>query len=165
MGTSSQEDDFLRFETALAEYNNPKLIQDNVKSEGMCQICQFRVNYMQKHKKSLSHRRREICLQVSVLYRDVKDTPNLEVLIKIRDILQIKKAEELYLLSVHPSNWTDMFKSGPEQRRGISKDGSKLYFVKFLSDLQRTCHSLKNTAMSAIAEDIDETISDLEACH
>ncbi len=162
MGTSPQEEDLLRFESALAECHNPELIRHSYESEGMCQICQFRVKDMRKHKKSFSHRRRESCLKLSVLHRDLNDTPNLEVLIKIRDILQIKTSEEYYLLSVHPRNWSDIIKSGPEQhRRMLLKDGSKLWFMKFWFDLQRTCQSLESTAMSAIAKDVDETISDL----
>jgi hypothetical protein len=86
---------------------------------------------------------------------------------KIRDLLQIKTLgdhSDRYLLSVHPSNWPVTSNTGLGDQRGKSRDVSKVWFTIFLSDVERICQSLKGiycTDISAIAEDIEETITDL----
>ena len=87
--------------------------------------------------------------------------PSSGCLTKLRDLLQTKRSEGCYLLSVHSANWPVKSNTGLEAHRGKSMDSSRIWFIRFLSSLETMCRSLQGTEMSAIAEDINETISDL----
>jgi hypothetical protein len=150
------------FQTVLAEYHDfePFTMHRMFKAERVCRICQLKVRTT-KHLKTHSHRRKEICVQLFVLQREMKAVPSSECLAKLRDLLQIKTTEDCYLLSLCGGNWPVITNTGVDDQRGKLRDDARDWFIDFLSDLEKTCRSVQGTEMSAIAEDIRETISDL----
>ena len=154
--------DICSFEAVLAEYHSiePLAIRQLFKSDRMCRICQLKVRTT-KHLASISHRRKETCVQLFVLQREMSALPSSGSLTKLRDLLQTKRADDCYLLSTHSANWPVLSNTGLEDQRGKSRDSSRIWFSSFLSDMERTCQSLKDTEMSSIAEDIMDIISDL----
>ncbi len=150
------------FEAILAECQDlePLAIRQLFKFERMCRICQLKVRTT-KHLASFSHRRKEICLQLFILKREMKDQPSAACLTKIRDLLQTKTTEDCYLLSTHPANWPVISNTGCGDQRGKWQDMSKVWFMEYVSDLERHCHSLQATELSVLAEDIQGIMTDL----
>ncbi len=152
--------DMSSFETVLAECHSidPLEIRQIFKSEQMCRICQLKVRTT-KHLASISHRRKEMCVQLFVLQREMSVMPSSESLKKLRDLLQTKRREDCYLLSTHTANWPVLSNTGLDDQRGKLRDCSRIWFLNFLSDMEKICQSLQATEMSSMAEDIIETIS------
>jgi hypothetical protein len=150
------------FEAVIAECQDlePLAIRQLFKFEGMCRICQLKVRTT-KHLVSFSHRRKEICIQLFVLKREIKAQPSAACLVKIRDLLQTKTTEDCYLLSIHPANWPVMSNTGCGVQRGKQKDASKVWFMEYVSDLETICLACRGTELSVIAEEIQETMTDL----
>jgi hypothetical protein len=152
--------DMSSFETVLAECHSidPLEIRQIFKSEQMCRICQLKVRTT-KHLASISHRRKEMCVQLFVLQREMSVMPSSESMTKLRNLLQTKRTEDCYLLSTHTANWPVLSNTGLDDQRGKLRDSSRIWFLNFLSDMEKICQSLQATEMSSIAEDIIETIS------
>ena len=152
--------DVSEFEAGLAKCQSldPFTIRLRFKSDHMCMLCQLKIRTM-KHLATISHRRIEICVKLFVLQQEMNPLPSSGCLTELRDLLRMKRTEDCYLLSTHSANWPAVSNTGLADQRGKSRDGLKLWFTSFLSNLERTYSSLQGTELSAIAEDIVETIS------
>ncbi len=78
---------------------------------------------------------------------------------ELRDILQTKVNEDLYLLSVLPRNWPGRIRCGPNDYPfRAPMDESQVWFIDFLSSLDGLSQALPDIEMRAIAGDIDAAI-------
>ncbi len=89
-----------------------------------------------------------ICIELLELKDSIQEKPN-ESLARLMDLLRTpsnsKGRSQHLLFSMSSANWSDKFKAGPHEQRGHEFDGAKLWFGRYLVEIESFCGSAESS--------------------
>jgi hypothetical protein len=120
-----------------------------------CVICRLFIKYPKSHIRTVSHRRRKLCILLMRLGHIIMrfSPPSFESLNELHALLETRKnpknekavGADAFLLSTQGKNWSCDSNTGPNGNRGGGiKDFSKIWFLEFLKLLRQRCIALKS---------------------